>query len=112
MDIKRAFLNGHFEEDIYMVQPGGFVAKKQEQKVCKLQKSIYGLKQTSRSWNIHFDLAIKSFGFCQKTDESCVYMKSEGGRVVFSGFICRRHPPPRERHRNVVNNKSLVGQDC
>ena len=49
MDVKTAFLNGHLEEDIYMMQPDGFVAKNQEQRVCKLQKSIYGLKQPSRS---------------------------------------------------------------
>eukprot|EP00268_Persea_americana_P037989 TRINITY_DN3764_c1_g3_i1.p2 TRINITY_DN3764_c1_g3~~TRINITY_DN3764_c1_g3_i1.p2 ORF type:complete len:119 (+),score=14.80 TRINITY_DN3764_c1_g3_i1:1201-1557(+) len=66
-----------------MMQPDGCVAKNQEQRVCKLQKSIYGLKQASRSWNIRFDQTIMSFGFCQNSDESCVYMKSEGGRVAF-----------------------------
>ena len=65
-----------------MMRLNGFVAKNQEQRVCKLQKSIYGLKQASRSWNIRFDQAIKSFGFCQNSDESCVYMKSEGDKVV------------------------------
>lgn len=65
MDVKTAFLNGHLEEDIYMVQPDGFVANGQEQKVCKLHRSIYGLKQASRSWNIRFDQAIKSLGFDQ-----------------------------------------------
>ena len=44
MEIKTAFLNGHLKEDIYMMQPDGFIAKNQEQKVCKQQKSIYGLK--------------------------------------------------------------------
>ena len=52
MDVKTAFLNGSLEETIYMVQPEGFIAKGQEKKVCKLQKSIYGLKQASRSWNL------------------------------------------------------------
>ena len=55
MDVKTAFLNGHLEEDIYMMQPDGFMVNNQEQRVCKLQKSIYGLKQASRTWNIHFD---------------------------------------------------------
>ena len=49
MDVKMAFLNDHLEEDIYMMQPDGFVAKNHEQRVFKLQKSIYGLKQASRS---------------------------------------------------------------
>ena len=55
MDVKTAFLNGFLEEDIYMIQPDGFKAKGQEDKVCKLLKSIYGLKQASRSWNIKFN---------------------------------------------------------
>ena len=44
MNIKIVFLNGRLEETIYMVQPEGFIAKGQEKKVCKLRKSIYGLK--------------------------------------------------------------------
>ncbi|KAH9785565.1 hypothetical protein KPL71_010000 [Citrus sinensis] len=69
MDVKTAFLNGHLEENIYMQQPDGFIQKGQEHMVCKLQRSIYGLKQASRSWNIRFDQAIKSFGFIQNIDE-------------------------------------------
>ncbi|GJW98061.1 retrotransposon protein, putative, ty1-copia subclass [Tanacetum coccineum] len=51
MDVKTAFLNGYVDEDIYMVQLEGFVDPKHPRKVCKLQRSIYGLKQASRSWN-------------------------------------------------------------
>ncbi|GJW68105.1 retrotransposon protein, putative, ty1-copia subclass [Tanacetum coccineum] len=49
MDVKTTFLNGYLHEDIYMVQPEGFVDPKHPRKVCKLQRSIYGLKQVSRS---------------------------------------------------------------
>ena len=66
MDVKTAFLNGHLSEDVYMVQPEGFVDPKYPNRVCKLNKSIYGLKQASRSWNLRFDQKIKEFGFCQK----------------------------------------------
>ena len=69
MDIKIAFLNISLKETIYMVQLEGFIAKGQEKKVCKLQKSIYGLKQASRSWNLRFDQAVKSFRFLQSPDE-------------------------------------------
>ena len=51
--------------------------------VCKLQRSIYGLKQASRSWNIRFDQAIKSFGFIQNIDEPCVYKKIQGKYIAF-----------------------------
>lgn len=59
MDVKTAFLNGHLDEDIYMMQPDGFIANNQVDMVCKLQRSIYGLRQASRSWNIMFDETIK-----------------------------------------------------
>ncbi|GJZ46482.1 retrotransposon protein, putative, ty1-copia subclass [Tanacetum coccineum] len=62
MDVKTAFLNGYLDEDIYMVQPEGLVDPKHPRKVCKLQRSIYGLKQASRSWNKRFDEEIKKFG--------------------------------------------------
>ena len=60
MDVKTAFLNGFLEEELYMMQPEGFVNPKGANKVCKLQRSIYGLVQASRSWNIRFDEMIKS----------------------------------------------------
>ena len=83
MDVKTTFLNGNLEEDIYMRQPKGFIAKGQEHMVCKLQRSIYGLKQASRSWNIKFDQAIKTFSFDKNPDEPCVYKRIQGTIVIF-----------------------------
>jgi hypothetical protein len=54
MDVKTTFLNGELDEEIYMDQPIGFVADGQERKVCKLKRSIYGLKQSSRQWYLRF----------------------------------------------------------
>ena len=59
------------------------MTKGQENKVCKLQRSIYGLKQASRSWNQKFDQAVKTFGFEQNVDEPCVYKRIQGKKVVF-----------------------------
>ncbi|GJX65127.1 retrotransposon protein, putative, ty1-copia subclass [Tanacetum coccineum] len=83
MDVKNAFLNGYLDKDIYMVQPEGFVDPKHPRKVCKLQRSIYGLKQALRSWNKRFDEEIKMFGFAQNLDEPCVYEKASGSNVTF-----------------------------
>ena len=63
MGVRTTFLIGDLEESIYMAQPEGFIEQDHEQKVCKLKRPIYGLKQASRSWNIKFDTAIKSYGF-------------------------------------------------
>ncbi|KAL0539455.1 hypothetical protein IC582_023667 [Cucumis melo] len=83
MDVKLAFLNDNLEESIFMSQSEGFITKGQEQKVYKLNRSIYGLKQASRSWNIRFDTAIKSYGFDQNVDKPCVYKKINKGKVAF-----------------------------
>ena len=83
MDVKTAFLNGNLVEDVYMIQPEGFVDPKNAGKVCKLQKSIYGLKQASRSWNIRFDEVVQEFGFTKIESESCVYKKVSGSSLVF-----------------------------
>ena len=83
MDVKTAFLNGILTEDVYMMQPEGFVDPNNAGKVCKLLKSIYGLKQASRSWNIRFDEAVKEFGFIKNEQEPCVYKKESGRALVF-----------------------------
>ncbi|KAJ9558659.1 hypothetical protein OSB04_013273 [Centaurea solstitialis] len=83
MDVKTAFLNGKLTEDVYMEQPEGFEDPKNPNKVCKLLKSIYGLKQASRSWNLQFDERIKEFGFAKSEFEPCVYTKFSGSIVTF-----------------------------
>jgi hypothetical protein len=50
MDVKTAFLNGELDVEIYMEQPEGFVQTNREHFVCKLRKSLYGLKQSGRAW--------------------------------------------------------------
>jgi len=83
MDVKTAFLNGNLAEDVYMMQPEGFVDPKNAGKVCKLRKAMYGLKQASRSWNIRFDEVVQGFGFTKIESESCVYKKVSGSSLVF-----------------------------
>src|SRR3954466_15832675 len=80
---KTAFLNGFIKEELYTMQLEGFVDPKGVNKICKLQRSIYGLVQASRSWNIHFDEMIKALGFMQTYGEACVYKKVSGSSVAF-----------------------------
>ena len=88
MDVKTAFLNGFLKEELYMMQPEGFVDPKNAKKVCKLQRSIYGLVQASRSWNICFDKVIKAYGFIQTCGEACIYKKVSGSTTTFLTSIC------------------------
>ena len=83
MDVKTAFLNGDLDEDVYMTQPQGFEDPMHANMVCKLKRSIYGLKQASRSWNKRFDKEVKTFGFIRCEEEPCIYKLAKGHSVVF-----------------------------
>ena len=83
MDVKTTFLYGFIKEELYMMQLEGFVDPKGANKVCKLQRSIYGLVQASRSWNIHFDSVIKAYDFIQTFEEACIYNKVSGSTTAF-----------------------------
>ena len=75
MDVKTAFLNGDLEKEIYMEQPEGFIVPGQEKKVCKLVKSLYGLKQTPKQWHEKFDNTMITNGFRINECDKCVYIK-------------------------------------
>ena len=82
MDVKTVFLNGHLEGEIYMLQPEGFGEKGKENMVCKLNRSIYDLKQASRQCYILFDNAITSHGFTMTEGDHCIYTKVIGSNFV------------------------------
>ena len=75
---KTAVLNRFIKEELYMMQQESFVNPKGANKICKLQRSIFGLVQASRSWNIRFDKLIKAYGFIQTFGEACIYKKVSG----------------------------------
>ena len=77
MDVTTAFLNGKLDEEVYMEQPEGFVVKNKEDLVCKLKRSIYGLKQSPRCWNSTLNCHLKEMGFVQLTADPCLYTSSK-----------------------------------
>ena len=85
MDVKTTFLNGELEEEIYMIQPEGCVIPGQKEKVCKLLKSLYGLKQTPKQWCEKLDNVLVCEGFSTNDVDKCVYSRSKNGEYV---IIC------------------------
>ena len=88
MDVVTAFLNGNLDEDIYMTQPPGFIEPGQESLVCKLNKSLYGLKQSPRCWNVKLDGFLQSLGFSQSSADQCIYMRVvEGAQTIIAVYV-------------------------
>lgn len=80
MDVKTAFLNGDLREEIYMRLPDGF---KRGNLVCKLNKSLYGLKQASRMWNERFHTYVTKMGFQRSAHDHCLYSKGENESKIY-----------------------------
>ena len=83
MDVKTAFLNGDLSEEVYMLQLGGFKENGKDNMVCRLKRSIYGLKQASHKWYLKYDKIVTFFGFTENKFDQCVYMKVNGSKFIF-----------------------------
>ncbi len=77
MDVVTAFLNGDLKEEIYMQQPPGYIQPGNENLVCKLKKSLYGLKQSPRCWNEKLCQHLKSLGFKESAADPCVFIRQQ-----------------------------------
>lgn len=83
MDVTTAFLYAPLEEVVYMEQPEGTVEEKNQGKVMRLLKCLYGLKQSPRQWNICIDTALKQLGFVRLKSDVGIYVKGEGEEAVY-----------------------------
>jgi hypothetical protein len=79
MNAVAAFLNSPLEEEIYLEQPEGFEIGRKG-KVWKLHKSIYGLKQSPRLWNIAVKKHLTQIGFNKTNVNSCVFFRNSSGK--------------------------------
>ena len=76
LDIKTTFLHdGDFHDEVYVSQPHGFVEKGQENKVCRLKKSLYSLRQARRAWHEKIHAYLVAHGFCKSPSENTLYVK-------------------------------------
>ena len=84
LDVKTAFLHGDLEEEIYMSQPEGFKVAEKENMVCKLGKSLYGLKQSPRQWYKRFDRFMIGMKYTKASYDHCVYFrKLQDGSFIY-----------------------------
>jgi len=74
MDVETAYLNGELEQEIYMRPPQGFTPPNSSHLVCRLKKSLYGLRQSGRAWNQRLDDVLISFGFKRLMNDLCIYI--------------------------------------
>lgn len=91
-DVKTAFLYGPLDEEVYMQQPEGF--EDGTNRVCRLRRSLYGLKQSPRNWNGRFSDFLVENGFRAIPEDTCVYIRKDGNDVtivclyVDDGLVC------------------------
>lgn len=74
-DVETAFLNGELKEELYMKMPKGM---EQDNKVLRLRKSIYGLKQAAKAWNDKLNETLMEIGFIQSKSDDCLYILKQG----------------------------------
>jgi hypothetical protein len=82
-DVKTAFLNGEIEEDLFMSQPEGYISEGEEHLVCKLKRSIYGLKQSARAWNAKINDIMLKEGFTRSRADQCLYTKFKNNKWMY-----------------------------
>ena len=83
LDVDTAFLNGDLKEEIYMKQPLGFEEPGREHLVCRLKKSLYGLKQASRSWYEKIDGVFGELGLRSSGADHSIYYKLDATTKVY-----------------------------
>ncbi len=84
MDVKTAYLHAPIDCELYIEQPEGYEKKSEtgEKLVCKLQKSLYGLKQSGRNWNAMLHTWVTENGFVQNPADHCVYIREKHNEKV------------------------------
>jgi hypothetical protein len=88
LDVKNAFLHGDLHEEVYMEQPPGFVAQGESGKICKLRKSLYGLKQSPRAWFGRFNAVVTEFGLRRSSyDHSVFFTSSSSGCILLVVYV-------------------------
>jgi hypothetical protein len=82
-DVKNTFLYGELSEEVYIdLLLGCMIPTKLSQKVCRLKKSLYGLKQSSRAWFGRFTKSMIAFGYHQSNSNHTLFLKKQQGKII------------------------------
>jgi len=83
LDVNNAFLQGHLQEDVYMVQPPAFVDKEHPHFICKLRKAIYGLKQAPRAWYHELRSFLIANSFTNSVNDTSLFILKHHGHLLY-----------------------------
>lgn len=75
VDVNSAYLHGFMDTEVFIAQPPGFIDPRLKNLVCRLRKSLYGLKQSGRIWNDTAHAAILAMGFVRASADHCIYIR-------------------------------------
>lgn len=87
LDCDTAFLNADVQGDIFCYQPKGYITAGQEHLVCRMNRAMYGLRQSPRRWYLKLRAILIKMGFKQLLTDSCVYVKRDGGDPIILGVF-------------------------
>lgn len=83
LDVNNAFLQGTLDEDVYMVQPPGFIDKDRPHHVCHLKKDLYGLKQAPRAWYLELRAFLIGLGFQNSVADTSLFILKRGSSFIY-----------------------------
>lgn len=86
IDVKNAYLNAHLNEIVYMEQPTYFQQEDPKLFVCKLERSIYGLKQSAKCWNNHLKKIMLIVGLKPFTCKPCIFA-TDSRSVIIGAYV-------------------------
>lgn len=81
-DVTNAFLHGEVTKPVYMEAPPGFSGEFKEGEVCKLKKTLYGLKQSPRIWFGRFTDVMKKYSYKQSNSDHTLFLKRRGEKII------------------------------
>ena len=113
MDVETAFLNGTLREEVFMTQPEGSIKRGEEHLVCKLHKSIYGLKQSPRCWNQVLDEHLTKLNFQKSSSDPCIYTSRNNqtdSPIIIAVYVDDLILAGKDERRIAETKKNLSGR--